>query len=76
MPWHREGIERAWKTRGLGAAATGAPKPWEETREAFGERMRMIARHINAEHDVDALCRAFPGRIQQLIDTDGDSLSK
>ena len=55
---------------------TTPKKPWTETREAFGERLRAIARHINTEYHVDDLCREFPGRIQQLIDVDGDNLKK
>ena len=51
-------------------------QPWAETRAAFGERMRAIARRINEEYNVEALCREFPGRIQKLIDLDGDNLTK
>ena len=57
-------------------AITTPKKPWTETREAFCERWRAIARHINTEYHVDDLCREFPGRIQQLIDVDGDNLKK
>jgi hypothetical protein len=55
---------------------TTPKKPWTETREAFGERLRAIARHINTQYRVDDLCREFPGRIQQLIDVEGDNLKK
>ena len=55
---------------------TTPKKPWTETREAFGERLRAIARHINTQYRVDDLCREFPGRIHQLIDVEGDNLKK
>ena len=55
--------------------ATYPKKPWEETREAFGARLRQACRSINAEYSVDDLCRAFPGRIQKLIDRGGDNLT-
>ena len=55
---------------------TAPKKPWTETREAFWERLRAIARHINTQYRVDDLCREFPGRIQQLIDVEGDNLKK
>ena len=42
----------------------------------LGERMRAIARRINEEYNVEALCREFPGRIQKLIDLGGDNLKK
>ena len=51
-------------------------QPWAETRAAFGERMRAIARRINEEYNVEGLCREFPGRIQKLIDLDGGNLTK
>ena len=51
-------------------------QPWAVTRAAFGERMRAIARRINEESNLKALCREFPGRIQQLIDLGGDNLKK
>ena len=51
-------------------------RPWQETREAFGDRLRAVCRTINAEHKVEELCREFPDRIQQLIDVAGDNLRK
>ena len=56
---------------------TTSPKqPWEETREASGERMRGIARRVNSEYNVEGLCREFPDRIQCLIDVEGDNPKK
>ena len=51
-------------------------KPWEESREAFGTRLREIARFINGTYNVAGLCRSFPDRIQKLIDVDGDNIKK
>ena len=31
-------------------------KPWEESREAFGARLRDAAREANTKYDVDGLC--------------------
>ena len=55
-------------------ARTMPKQPWRETREAFGDRLREACRTINAEHNVENLCREFPGRIQHLIDVAGDNL--
>ena len=57
-------------------ARTTPKKPGEESREAFGDRLRAMARHINAEYEVENLCREFPSRIQKLIDAGGDNISK
>ena len=55
---------------------TTPKKAWEETREAFGDRLRAIARYINTEYNVEGLCRDFPLRVQHLVDAEGDNLSK
>ena len=55
---------------------TTPKKPWEETREAFGTRLREIARRINATYNVTGLCRSFPDRSQRLIDAGGDNIKK
>ena len=51
-------------------------KPWVESREAYGARLRSIARDINANCDVDGLCSAFPSRVAELVARGGDRLSK
>ena len=48
---------------------------WEETRDAYVTRLKDAVREINEELDVDALCRALPKRIADLVDTEGDRLS-
>ena len=51
-------------------------KPWEESREAFGARLRDAAREANTKYDVDGLCREFPSRIADLKARSGDRLGK
>ena len=51
-------------------------KPWEETEEQFGDRLRGIAQEINNTLDVDGLCRAFPARIAKLIERGGGRINK
>ena len=48
--------------------------PWEETREQFKARMQDVCRQINAEYDVEGLCRKLPARLQELSDRGGDKL--
>ena len=50
--------------------------PWQESRDAFGERLRAACRNVNAEHNVANLCWEFPMRTQKLIDMTGDHLRK
>ena len=51
-------------------------RPWTESREAFGARMKQIVVTINGEHDVDGLCRELPMRIGKLIEKRGGKLRK
>ena len=55
---------------------TAPRKPWEETAEAHGERLRDIVTYIYAEYDVDGLQRDFLTRVQRLIDHRGGRLRK
>jgi len=48
---------------------------WEETRQEYSTRLKRCCEHINDEHDVDALCRAFPKRCKKLDDAQGGRLS-
>ena len=63
----------AWIRRRL--ACTVPVKCWEETREEYGTRLKRCCEHINDEHDVDALCRAFPKRCKKLNDAKGGRLN-
>ena len=51
-------------------------RPWEETPEAFAGRLRQCCADINAQLDVDGLCRAFPKRIDQLVERQGGRLKE
>ena len=51
-------------------------RSWEETPQAFATRLRRCCAQINAELDVEGLCRAFPKRIQKLKDTKGGRLKE
>ena len=54
----------------------GTALGWEESREAFGARLRDAAREANTKYDVDGLCRDFPSRIADLKARSGDRLGK
>jgi len=49
---------------------------WKETREQYSTRLKACCAKINASYDVEGLCRAFPRRIEALVDNDGDRISK
>ncbi len=51
-------------------------RPWEETPEAFAASLRRCCADINTRLDVDGLCRAFPKRIQMLVDRLGGRLKE
>ena len=38
---------------------------WEESREDYAARQKQAVEGINDHHDVDALCRSFPTRLQK-----------
>jgi hypothetical protein len=49
-------------------------RPWEETPAEFGSRLRTICQDINDTLDVEGLCRAFPKRLDALVDAEGDRI--
>ena len=51
-------------------------RPWKESRAAFAKRMTRIVAAINANYDVDGLCRELPMRICDLIRKKGCKLRK
>ena len=55
-------------------ARTRPNKAWEETREAYKQRMAAILRDINRTCDVDGLCRSFRTRLAELVEKGGDWL--
>ena len=51
-------------------------KPWDESVLQFGTRMKALVQDINDNLDVDGLCKELPDRLQQVIDAEGDRISK
>lgn len=47
---------------------------WKESSEEFGSRLRTCCAEVNATLQVEKLCRAFPKRVQQLLETEGERL--
>ena len=47
---------------------------WEETPASFGRRLRECCAQVNAELDVEGLCRDFPSRIEKLKEKKGGRL--
>ena len=44
--------------------------------EEFSARMTNIAADINANLEVDKMCRGFLARVQSVIDNEGDNIDK
>ena len=65
MAWVRERLKK-----------TVPKKPWEESVEAYGSRLKDVAAYINRHYDVDGLCRELPDRIAKLLKAKGDRLGK
>ena len=51
-------------------------KAWEEDRATYTARLKAVCKEINEQLDVDALCRRLPSRIQDVVDAEGDRISK
>ena len=49
---------------------------WEESREAYGTRLKGVVDDINRSLDVEGLCRGFLKRIEKLVDREGGRLSE
>jgi len=49
-------------------------KCWEETREAYGQRLKRCCDDVNKVCDVEGLSRGFPKRIRLLAECGGDRL--
>ena len=57
------------------AVAETVPKrPWLETHEQYGQRLKACCKAINRNLDVEGLCRQWMVRIQELKDKQGDLL--
>ena len=46
----------------------------KETPAEYAARLRSICQHINANFDVEGLCRKFPERVQLVVDAEGDRI--
>ena len=46
-------------------------RPWKETPAEYAARLRSICQHINANFDVEGLCRKFLERVQLVVDAEG-----
>ena len=42
--------------------------------EGVSGRLREICQHVNANYDVEGLCRKLPERLQLLVDARGDRM--
>ena len=52
-------------------------EPWNETEEQFSKRLKLAGEHVNANFDVQGLCREMPERMRKLVhDKKGDRLKK
>ena len=51
-------------------------EPWLETTVQWKARMQEACRQVNAEYDVEGLCRELPGRLEKLREKEGDRLKK
>ena len=62
----------AWIRAGL--ARTVPARAWEESREAYGTRLKRVCEDINSDNDVEGLCRKFLARIEALVEKGGHRL--
>ena len=64
----------AWLTNRL--RVTVPKKPWEESVEQFGSRLKQAAAYVNAHYNVDGLQRELPSRLRKLHDREGGRIGK
>ena len=51
-------------------------KAWEESREAFTARLKVVCENISDTLDVEGLCRGFLPRVEKLVACEGGRLSE
>ena len=51
-------------------------RPWLETTEEYGVRLKAVVAAINQEHDVESLCRELPDRAARVKAEQGGRISK
>ena len=49
---------------------------WDESVDAFGSRLKQACEYINANHEVENLCRELPQRLLTLRQKEGARLKK
>ena len=49
-------------------------RPWEETPDALAARLRQCFTAVNADLNVEQLCRDFPKRIAKLVQNEDGRL--
>ena len=49
--------------------------PWEETKDEWITRTAAVLKRANRDYDVEALCKAFPKRLQECLDAGGGRTS-
>ena len=64
----------AWLANRL--RVTTPAKPWEETAEAFGARLKAATDYVNAHHDVHGLQNELPARLAELALRQGGRIGK
>ena len=60
----------------LRLARTVPRRSWEDTVEAYRSRLKDCAAYINANYNVDSLCRELPDRVAELSKREGGRLAK
>lgn len=55
-------------------AQTVPKECWKETPAQYESRLKQVVADINANLDVEGLCRMLPERLQKLVDSDGARL--
>ena len=60
----------------LRMARTVPRRAWEETVEAHRSRLKDCAAYINANYNIDSLCRELPDRVAELCKREGGRLAK
>ena len=51
-------------------------RPWLETTEADGARLKAVVAAVNQEHDLENLCRELPERAQRVKAEKGGRIAK
>ena len=64
----------AWVCARLIKTAKVLRRPWEETPEAFAQRLQAVVADVNQNCKVHDACAGFPGRLLELIRRKGDRL--